>query len=52
LRALAVTIVFMEPFGGGYLVLTICVILTPILHFHLQWGHLSFPFYLGNLFAN
>jgi peptidoglycan/LPS O-acetylase OafA/YrhL len=113
LRALAVTIVFMEHFGGGshggrflqlfnhvrkfgfagvslffvlsgflitgilydtlhdrhyfknfyarrclrifpifYLVLTICVILTPILHFHLQWGHLSFPFYLGNLFAN
>lgn len=35
-----------------YLVLVLCLVLTPILHFRLQWGHLSFPFYLGNLFAN
>jgi len=35
-----------------YLVLAVCVILAPILHFHVQWGHLSFVFYLGNLFAN
>ncbi len=35
-----------------YLVLTLCLVLTPILHFRLQWGHLSFPLYLGNIFAN
>jgi peptidoglycan/LPS O-acetylase OafA/YrhL len=35
-----------------YLVIVICLILTPILHFQLQWGHLSFLFYLGNIFAN
>jgi peptidoglycan/LPS O-acetylase OafA/YrhL len=35
-----------------YLVLVVCGVLAPILHFHLQWGHLSFPFYLGNFFAN
>jgi peptidoglycan/LPS O-acetylase OafA/YrhL len=35
-----------------YLVLMSCVFLTPILHFHLQWGHISFLFYLGNVFAN
>ena len=35
-----------------YLVLALCLVLTPILHFNLQWGHISFFFYLGNLFAN
>jgi len=35
-----------------YLVLALCVVLTPILHFQLQWGHISFLFYLGNFFAN
>ena len=35
-----------------YLVIVICLILTPILQFQLQWGHLSFLFYLGNIFAN
>jgi peptidoglycan/LPS O-acetylase OafA/YrhL len=35
-----------------YLVLTLCLILTPILHFHLQWEHIFFLFYLGNFFAN
>jgi peptidoglycan/LPS O-acetylase OafA/YrhL len=35
-----------------YLVLFSCLALTPILHFHLQWGHLSFLLYLGNFFAN
>ncbi len=35
-----------------YLVLLVCLLLTPILHYHLQWGHLSFPLYLGNIFAN
>jgi len=35
-----------------YLVLALCVALTPILHFSWQWGHLSFLFYLGNFFAN
>ena len=35
-----------------YLVVVVCLVLTPILHFHLQWGHLSFLFYPGNLFAN
>lgn len=35
-----------------YLVLSICLILTPILHFDLQWGHISFLLYLGNFFAN
>jgi peptidoglycan/LPS O-acetylase OafA/YrhL len=35
-----------------YLVLALCVALTPILHFQLQWGHVSFLFYLGNFFAD
>ena len=35
-----------------YLVLALCVVLAPILHFNLQWGHISFLFYLGNFFAN
>jgi len=35
-----------------YLVIAFCLALTPILHFPLQWGHLSFLFYLGNFFAN
>lgn len=35
-----------------YLVLTLCLVLTPILHLRLQWGHISFIFYLGNFFAN
>jgi len=35
-----------------YLVVAICVVLTPILHLQLQWGHISFLFYLGNVFAN
>lgn len=35
-----------------YLVLALCIILTPMLHFSLQWGHMSFLFYLGNFFAN
>lgn len=35
-----------------YLVLTISAVLTPLLHFSLQWGHVSFLFYLGNFFAN
>ncbi len=35
-----------------YLVLALCLILAPILHFRLQWGHISFLFYLGNIFAN
>jgi peptidoglycan/LPS O-acetylase OafA/YrhL len=35
-----------------YLVLALCLVLTPVLHFHLQWGHVSFLFYLGNFFAN
>jgi peptidoglycan/LPS O-acetylase OafA/YrhL len=33
-------------------VLAVCLVLTPVLHYPLQWGHLSFPFYLGNIFAN
>jgi peptidoglycan/LPS O-acetylase OafA/YrhL len=35
-----------------YLVLAVCLVLTPVLHFNLQWGHISFLFYLGNFFAN
>ena len=35
-----------------YLVVTVCLILTPALHYRLQWGHISFLLYLGNLFAN
>ena len=35
-----------------YLVLAACLVLTPILHLRLQWGHISFLFYLGNFFAN
>jgi peptidoglycan/LPS O-acetylase OafA/YrhL len=35
-----------------YLVLAVCLVLTPILHFTLQWEHISFLFYLGNFFAN
>jgi len=35
-----------------YLVLAVCAVLTPLLHLRLQWGHLSFLFYMGNLFAN
>ncbi|HEY1984424.1 MAG TPA: acyltransferase [Terracidiphilus sp.] len=35
-----------------YLVMAVCLILTPVLHFRLQWAHISFLFYLGNLFAN
>jgi peptidoglycan/LPS O-acetylase OafA/YrhL len=35
-----------------YLVVAVCVVLAPILHFQFQWGQLSFLFYLGNFFAN
>lgn len=35
-----------------YLVLALCVVLAPWLKYPLQWGHLSFPFYLGNVVAN
>jgi peptidoglycan/LPS O-acetylase OafA/YrhL len=35
-----------------YLVLALCLVLTPILHLRLQWEHISFLFYLGNFFAN
>lgn len=35
-----------------YLVMTLVLILTPILQYPLQRGHIAFVFYLGNVFAN
>jgi len=35
-----------------YLILAVCAVLTPVLHYNVQWGHLSFLFYLGNVLAN
>ncbi len=35
-----------------YLVVLLLLILTPILHYHLRWGHLLFLAYLGNFIGN